>query len=103
MSETAAGGTGGLAATGAGQPAGPSGGQGGAGGRPARGPARPEGRSGAQAGVRAAGNRPVALQLYTLRDELTGDRAGVLRRLAGFGYRTAEADDVVTDPDAVPA
>jgi sugar phosphate isomerase/epimerase len=78
MSETAAGGTGGLAATGAGQPAG-------------------------QAGAPATGNRPVALQLYTLRDELTGDRAGVLKRLAGFGYRTVEPFDVLTDPDLLRA
>src|SRR6201996_7875789 len=86
MSETAAGGTGGLAATGAGQPTGRSG-----------------ARSGAQPGGPATGNRPVALQLYTLRDELTGDRGGVLKRLAGFGYRTVEPYDVLTDPDVLRA
>src|ERR1700761_5149572 len=86
MSETAAGGTGGLAATGAGQPTGRSG-----------------ARSGAQPGGPATGNRPVALQLYTLRDELAGDRAGVLKRLAGFGYRTVEPYDVLTDPDVLRA
>jgi sugar phosphate isomerase/epimerase len=51
----------------------------------------------------AGGNRPVALQLYTVRDELGADRAGVLRRLAGFGYRTVEPYDVLTDPDVLRA
>ncbi len=51
----------------------------------------------------AGGNRPVALQLYTLRDELTADRPGVLRRLAGFGYRAVEPYDVRTDPDVLRA
>jgi sugar phosphate isomerase/epimerase len=45
----------------------------------------------------------VALQLYTVRDALAGDRAGVLRRLAGFGYRTVEPYDVLTDPDVLRA
>ena len=51
----------------------------------------------------AAGNRPVAIQLYTLRDEVAGDRAGVLRRLAGAGYRAVEPYDVLTDPDVLRA
>src|ERR1700744_128768 len=51
----------------------------------------------------AGGNRPVALQLYTVRDELGADRAGVLKRLAGFGYRTVEPYDVLTDPDVLRA
>ena len=64
----AAGGTSGLGAAGAGQP---------------------------------AGSRPVALQLYTVRQELAADRPGVLRRLAGFGYRTVEASDVLSGPEAL--
>src|ERR1700761_8806950 len=51
----------------------------------------------------AGGNRPVALQLYTVRDQLTADRPGVLKRLAGFGYRTVEPYDVLTDPDVLRA
>jgi sugar phosphate isomerase/epimerase len=51
----------------------------------------------------AGGNRPVALQLYSVRDELGAGRAGVLRRLAGFGYRTVEPYDVLTDPDVLRA
>ena len=51
----------------------------------------------------AGGNRPVAVQLYSMRDELARDRAGVLRRLAGFGYRTVEPFDVLTDPDGLRA
>jgi sugar phosphate isomerase/epimerase len=47
------------------------------------------------------GNRPVALQLYTVRDEIGAGRAAVLRRLAGFGYRTVEPYDVLTDPDVL--
>ena len=49
------------------------------------------------------GNRPVALQLYTVREELAKDRPGVLRRLAGFGYRTVEPYDVLTDPGTLRA
>ena len=51
----------------------------------------------------AGGNRPVAVQLYSMRDELAGDRAEVLRRLAGSGYRTVEPFDVLTDPDVLRA
>lgn len=40
---------------------------------------------------------PVALQLYTVREELAADRAGVLRRIAGFGYGAAEPYDVISD------
>jgi sugar phosphate isomerase/epimerase len=49
----------------------------------------------------AGGNRPVAVQLYSVRDELGADRPGVLRRLAGYGYRTVEPYDVLTDPDVL--
>src|ERR1700753_2648121 len=51
----------------------------------------------------AGGNRPVALQLYSVRDELGADRAGFLRRLAGSGYGTVEPYDVLTDPDLLRA
>jgi sugar phosphate isomerase/epimerase len=51
----------------------------------------------------AGGNRPVALQLYSVRDELVQDRPGVLKRLAGAGYRTVEPFDVLTDPDLLRA
>jgi sugar phosphate isomerase/epimerase len=40
---------------------------------------------------------PVALQLYTVREELAADRAGVLRRIAGFGYGAVEPYDVTSD------
>ena len=46
---------------------------------------------------------PLAVQLYTLRQELPGDRAGVLRRLAGFGYGAVEPYDVISDPDGLRA
>ena len=46
---------------------------------------------------------PLAIQLYTLRQELPGDRAGVLRRLAGFGYGAVEPYDVISDPDGLRA
>ncbi|MBO0801906.1 MAG: sugar phosphate isomerase/epimerase [Nocardiopsaceae bacterium] len=42
---------------------------------------------------------PPALQLYTLREELAGDRKGVLRSVAGFGYGAVEPYDVRTDPE----
>jgi sugar phosphate isomerase/epimerase len=46
---------------------------------------------------------PLAVQLYTLRQELPGDRAGVLRRLAGFGYGAVEPYDVISDPGGLRA
>jgi sugar phosphate isomerase/epimerase len=51
----------------------------------------------------ASGNRPVAVQLYSVREQLAADRLGVLKRLAGFGYRTVEPFDVLTDPDTLRA
>jgi sugar phosphate isomerase/epimerase len=50
-----------------------------------------------------AGHRPVALQLYSLRDQLGTSRPALLRRLAGFGYQAVEPYDVLTDPDALRA
>lgn len=51
----------------------------------------------------AGGNRPVAVQLYSAREQLATDRPGVLKRLAGSGYRAVEPFDVLTDPDALRA
>jgi sugar phosphate isomerase/epimerase len=51
----------------------------------------------------ASGNRPVAVQLYSVRDQLAPDRPGVLKRLAGFGYQAVEPFDVLTDPDVLRA
>src|SRR5579875_2884030 len=48
-------------------------------------------------------SNPVALQLYTVRDELGKDQAGVLQRLAGFGYQVVEPFDVFTDPQGLRA
>ncbi|CAM5614634.1 hypothetical protein SALBM135S_09422 [Streptomyces alboniger] len=42
--------------------------------------------------------RPLSVQLYTVRDQLTADREGTLRRLADIGYGAVEPYDVVTDP-----
>ncbi|HYZ54525.1 MAG TPA: sugar phosphate isomerase/epimerase [Streptosporangiaceae bacterium] len=48
-------------------------------------------------------SNPVALQLYTVREDLAGDRAGILRRIAGFGYGAVEPYDVISDPDGLRA
>jgi sugar phosphate isomerase/epimerase len=48
-------------------------------------------------------SNPVALQLYTLREELLAGRAGVLRQVAAMGYRAVEPYDVVSDPDGLRA
>ena len=46
---------------------------------------------------------PLAVQLYTVRDELADDRARVLQRIAGFGYGAVEPFDVISDPDGLRA
>ena len=46
---------------------------------------------------------PLAVQLYTVREELADDRARVLRRIAGFGYGAVEPFDVISDPDGLRA
>ncbi len=46
---------------------------------------------------------PLAVQLYTVREELADDRVGVLRRIAGFGYGAVEPFDVISDPDGLRA
>lgn len=48
-------------------------------------------------------SNPVALQLYTLRDELGAGRAGILRGVADLGYGAVEPYDVVSDPDGLRA
>jgi len=48
-------------------------------------------------------SNPLAVQLYTVRQELDGDRARVLARLAGFGYGAVEPFDVISDPDGLRA
>jgi sugar phosphate isomerase/epimerase len=42
--------------------------------------------------------RPLAVQLYSVRDQLAADRSGTLRRLAEIGYRAVEPYDPITDP-----
>jgi sugar phosphate isomerase/epimerase len=46
---------------------------------------------------------PPAVQLYSVREQLTADRRAVLRRIADFGYGAAEPYDVRTDPDQLRA
>ena len=48
-------------------------------------------------------SNPVALQLYTLREELAAGRAGILRGVADLGYGAVEPYDVVSDPDGLRA
>ncbi|MGV2919462.1 sugar phosphate isomerase/epimerase family protein [Streptomyces alfalfae] len=45
--------------------------------------------------------RPLSVQLYTVRDQLTADREGTLRRLAAIGYGAVEPYDVLTDPEGL--
>ncbi len=49
-----------------------------------------------------AGTLP-ALQLYTLREQLTGDRKGVLDQVAAFGYGAVEPFDILRDPVGLAA
>ncbi|NGO74126.1 sugar phosphate isomerase/epimerase [Streptomyces sp. YC504] len=44
-----------------------------------------------------------AVQLYSLRDQLTADRKGTLGALASFGYRAVECHDALSDPRALRA
>lgn len=48
-------------------------------------------------------SNPLALQLYTLRDQLPAGRKAVLRAVKGFGYGAVEPYDVRTDPEALRA
>ena len=44
---------------------------------------------------------PTALQLYTVRDLLTADRAGVLSHVAALGYGAVEPFGILSDPDGL--
>jgi sugar phosphate isomerase/epimerase len=46
---------------------------------------------------------PTALQLYTVRDLLTADRAGVLSHVAALGYGAVEPFNILNDPDGLRA
>jgi sugar phosphate isomerase/epimerase len=46
-------------------------------------------------------SNPLALQLYTLRDQLPAGRKAVLEAVSGFGYGAVEPYDVKTDPEAL--
>ena len=41
---------------------------------------------------------PTALQLYSVREQLTADRAGVLAQVAAMGYGAVEPFDILRDP-----
>ena len=46
---------------------------------------------------------PPALQLYTVREQLAGDRKGVLARIAGLGYGAVEPFNILGDPAGLRA
>jgi sugar phosphate isomerase/epimerase len=46
---------------------------------------------------------PPALQLYTVREQLAGDRKGTLARIAGFGYGAVEPFSILNDPTGLRA
>src|ERR1700722_18294010 len=46
---------------------------------------------------------PLALQLYTLREEVATGRKEALHRVAAFGYGAVEPYDVLTDPEQLRA
>ena len=48
-------------------------------------------------------SNPPAVQLYTVRDQLSGDRAGVLARIAAFGYGAVEPFSILDDPAGLAA
>ena len=48
-------------------------------------------------------SNPPAVQLYTVRDQLTGDRKGVLARIAAFGYGAVEPFSILDDPAGLAA
>jgi sugar phosphate isomerase/epimerase len=50
-----------------------------------------------------ATSNPPALQLYTVREQLAADRAGVLAQIAAFGYGAVEPFNVLSDPDGLRA
>jgi sugar phosphate isomerase/epimerase len=48
-------------------------------------------------------SNPLALQLYTVRDQLASGRKAVLEAIRGYGYAAVEPYDVLTDPEALRA
>ena len=48
-------------------------------------------------------SNPLALQLYTVRDQLPAGRKALLQTIRGFGYGAVEPYDVRTDPEALRA
>lgn len=46
---------------------------------------------------------PTALQLYTVRDQLSAGRAGVLARIAASGYGAVEPFGILDDPEGLRA
>jgi sugar phosphate isomerase/epimerase len=46
---------------------------------------------------------PTALQLYTVREQLATDRAGILKRVADFGYGSVEPFGITNDPQGLRA
>jgi sugar phosphate isomerase/epimerase len=46
---------------------------------------------------------PPALQLYTVRDQLATDRAGILKRIADYGYAAIEPFGITSDPQGLRA
>jgi len=46
---------------------------------------------------------PTALQLYTVREQLATDRAGILKRVAGYGYGAVEPFGIINDPQGLRA
>lgn len=46
---------------------------------------------------------PSALQLYTVREQLATDRAGILKRIAGYGYGAVEPFGITSDPQGLRA
>ena len=48
-------------------------------------------------------SNPLALQLYTVRDQLASGRRAVLEAIRGFGYGAVEPYDVLTDPEGLRA
>jgi sugar phosphate isomerase/epimerase len=48
-------------------------------------------------------SNPLALQLYSVRDQLPAGRRAVLEAIRSFGYGAVEPYDVRTDPDALRA
>jgi sugar phosphate isomerase/epimerase len=46
---------------------------------------------------------PTALQLYTVREQLATDRAGILKRIADFGYGAVEPFNILDDPAGLRA